>query len=156
MSTFTLDVPDELMSAARQIAQATSQPIEQVLLSRLKIALPLPMLPPDEEAELQALQHLSDDALWTIAREQMQDDLQARMKTLMSKNSLGTIASDEYKELETLVDRGQRLMLRKSEAAAILTRRGYTVIPKDLAAYSFSPRYDLRTLFELSQKALGE
>ncbi|MFN8372442.1 MAG: hypothetical protein U0694_06150 [Anaerolineae bacterium] len=134
MSTVTLDVPDDVLTAARQIAQATAQPVEQVLLSRLKTALPLPVLPPDEEAELDALKHLSDDALWTIAREQMPDDAQQQMSALMDNNSLGTISPEEYQALELLVDRGQRLMLRKSEAAALLTRRGYAVTPKDLAA----------------------
>lgn len=123
MGSFTLTVPDEMVKAAQQIAETTSQPLEVVLLSRLKSALPLPPLPPDEEAELQALHYLSDDALWTIAREQMPDEQQAQMQTLMDKNSLGTISPDEYPTLEDLVDRGQRLMLRKSEAAAILTRR---------------------------------
>lgn len=133
MSSFTLTVPDEMVKAAQQIAETTSQPLEVVLLSRLKSALPLPPLPPDEEAELQALHHLSNDALWTIAREQMPDEQQTQMQALMGKNSLGTISPDEYIALEGLVDRGQRLMLRKSEAAAILTRRGYKVSPKDLA-----------------------
>jgi hypothetical protein len=133
MSSFVLTVPAEMVVAARQIAEATSQPIEDVLLSRLKSALPLPTLPPDEEAELAALHHLSDDALWTIAREQMPDELKDQMQTLMDKNSLGTISPTEYQSLAELVDRGQRLMLRKSEAAAILTRRGYKVAPKDLA-----------------------
>jgi hypothetical protein len=89
------------------------------------------MLPPDEEAELAALKALSDDVLWTIAREQMASELQARMEVLMDKNSVGTISSDEYAELELLVERGQRLMVRKSEAGALLTGRGYTVRPKD-------------------------
>lgn len=123
MGSYMLTVPDEMVKAAQQIAETTSQPLEAVLLSRLKSALPLPQLPPDEEAELQALHNLSDDALWTIAREQMPDEQQAQMQTLMDKNSLGTISPDEYAALEGLVDRGQRLMLRKSEAAAILTRR---------------------------------
>jgi CHAD domain-containing protein len=115
VSDFVLNIPDEVIAAARQIAEATAQPVEDVLLNRLKTVLPA--LPPDEEAELEALHHLSDDALWTIAHERMQD--------LMDKNSLGTISPEEYAELEQLVDRGQRLTLRKSEAAAILTRRGY-------------------------------
>ena len=34
-------------------------------------AAPLPVPPSDTQAELDALQHLSDDALWTMAREQM-------------------------------------------------------------------------------------
>ena len=91
-----------------------------------------PMLPPDEEAELAALKHLSDDALWTIAREQLSDDVQARMQVLMDRNSSGELTTDEYAELATLVERGQRLTLRKSEAAAVLTHRGYTVHRSDL------------------------
>jgi len=134
MSDYTLTVPEAVYSRARQIAEETSQKVDEVLLDHLKTLPAHPALPPDEEAELEALKHLSDDALWTIAREQLADDLAARMAILMDKNSLGTISSDEYRELENLVDRGQRLMLRKSEAAALLTRRGYTVTPKDLMA----------------------
>lgn len=134
MGDFTLTVPDKMVAVARQIADATEQPVEEVLLSRLKKALPLPVLPPDEEAELEALKRLSDDALWTIVREQMPPETQAQMQALMDKNSLGTISQDERRELENLVDRGQRLMLRKSEAGALLTRRGYKVTPNNLTA----------------------
>ena len=96
------------------------------------LSAPLPTLPPEEEAELDALKNLSEDALWTIAREQMPDDLQGRMQDLMDKNSVGTITTEEYIEFEGLVERGQRLMVRKSEAAALLTRRGCKVTPKDM------------------------
>jgi hypothetical protein len=71
---------------------------------------------------------------WTIAREQMPDNLQIRMQDLMDNNSVGTITSEEYTELEGLVERGQRLMVRKSEAAALLTRRGYKITPKVMTA----------------------
>src|ERR1043165_7825006 len=120
MSNYTLTVPEEVYERARQIAQETSQPVDQVMIEYLRtLSAPFPTLPPDEEAELEALQYLSDDALWTIAREQMADHLQATMQTLMDKNSAGTIAADEHKELENLVERGQQLMVRKSEAAAL-------------------------------------
>lgn len=135
MSDYILTVPEEVYARARQIAEETSQPVEQVMIEYLRtLSVPLPVLPPDEEAELEALKSLSDDALWTIAREQMADGLQARMQLLMGKNSLGAITPDEYKELETLVERGQRLMVRKSEAAALLTQRGFSVTPKDMTA----------------------
>ncbi len=131
----TLTVPDYVYDRARKIAEATAQPVEQVIRRQIEEAFsePLPVLPPDEEAELAALAQLSDDALWTIAREQMPTDLQARMQTLMDRNNLGTITGAERRELETLVGRGDRLMLRKAEASAILTRRGYPITPKDLA-----------------------
>lgn len=39
------------------------------------LSVPLSVFPPGEAAELEALKHLSDDALWTIAREQMAQDI---------------------------------------------------------------------------------
>lgn len=127
----TLNVPEHVYERAKQLAESTHQPVEDVFLQELETAF-LPKLPPDEEAELASLKNLSDDALWTIAREQMAAPLQERMQVLMDKNSLGTITQEEYQELEALVDRGQRLMLRKSEAAALLTERGYKVTREEL------------------------
>jgi hypothetical protein len=135
MSDYILNVPEEVYVRARQIAEETSLPVDQVMIDYLRtISAPLPNLHPNEEAELEALKNLSDDTLWTIAREQMAENLQTRLQDLMDKNSLGTITSEEYRELEGMVERGQQLMVRKSEAAALLTRRGYKVSPKDMAA----------------------
>lgn len=134
LQTITLKVPEHIYERAQQVAETTDQPLEAVFLHELETAF-LPQLPPDEEAELASLKNLSDDALWTIAREQMTAPLQARMQKLMDKNSRGTITPDEYKALEDLVERGQRLMLRKSEAAALLTERGYKVTRQALRAH---------------------
>jgi uncharacterized protein YbcC (UPF0753/DUF2309 family) len=125
MSTITLELPPEVEMNAREIASATAQPLEAVLLERLKSAFALPLLAPDEEAELAALHNLSDDTLWTIAREQMPAEIQTRMRELMEKMSRGTATTAEAQEQVTYVERGQRLMLRKSEAAAVLTQRGH-------------------------------
>src|SRR6266446_1785557 len=76
-----LEVPEDISVRARQIAETVAQPVEQLLLDHLKtLAAPLPVLPPDTQADLDALQHLSDDALWTIAREQLPEDVQARTR----------------------------------------------------------------------------
>lgn len=134
MSDYTLIVPDEMVDAARQIAEATSQPIEQVLLHRLKTALPIPLLPPEEETELDALPHLSDEALWLIAKEQFSDEIKTRMDELMDWNTQGTLTGELRQELETFVERGERMMVRKAEAAFLLTKRGYAVDSKALAS----------------------
>jgi hypothetical protein len=125
----TLPVPDYIYDRARQIAKGTAQSIEAVLVQQLKDAFaePLPALPPDEQSELEALAHLSDEALWTIAREQMAQDRQARMQVLMDANSQGTLHEAQRLELEALVAQGQRPSLRKAQAAALLTERGYRV-----------------------------
>lgn len=125
----TLPVPNYIYDRARQIAEATAQPLETVLVKQLEeaFAAPLPALLPDEQRELDALANLSDDALWTIAREQMPQDKQARMQVLMDGNKFGMLNEAEYAESEKLVDQGQRLMLRKAQAAALLTDQGYKV-----------------------------
>jgi hypothetical protein len=127
--SITLPVPDDIYDCARRIAEGTSQSIEAVLLQQLKdaFAAPLPDLAPEEQRELEALRFLSDDALWTIARDQMSEDRQVRMQTLMDANSQGTLDDAQRSELEALVAQGQRLSVRKAQAAALLTERGYLV-----------------------------
>ncbi len=127
--TVTLPVPNYIYDRARQIAEDTSQSIEAVLLQQLQDAFaePLPDLPPEERHELEALVSLSDDALWTIAREQMPEDRQVRLRALMYANSQGALDDVQRIELEALVAQGQRLSLRKAQAAALLTERGYQV-----------------------------
>jgi hypothetical protein len=129
----TLNIPQSLYHRAQRLSEARDLPIEQVILNQLEASMvEIPKLPPDEQAELDALTHLSDEALWTIAREQMQPERQARMQILMNRNNFGTITDDEHGELTQLVDQGQRLMLRKGKAMALLTERGHTIHSEDL------------------------
>lgn len=126
LQTVTLQIPEYIYEHARQVAETTAKPIETVLVEQLAEAT-LPPLPEDEEAELNALNLLSDDTLWTIAREQMPATRQERMQVLMDGNSKGMLSEAEYQELTHLVEQGQKLMLRKGKAAAILTDRGHKV-----------------------------
>jgi hypothetical protein len=132
--TVTLSISEQVYEYARRLAETTAQPIEEVLQQRLEAALPLPGLPAEEEAELAALRLLSDDALWTIAAEQMPRAQQERRSVLLNLNERHALREDEETELDGLLQRGDCLMVRKAEAAAILTERGYTVTPRDLAA----------------------
>lgn len=126
LQTVTLQIPEYIYERARQVAETTDKPIETVLVEQLAETT-LPPLPADEEAELNALSLLSDDTLWTIAREQMPSIRQERMEVLMTMNSKGTLSEAEAQELAHLVELGQKLMLRKGKAAALLTERGHKV-----------------------------
>ena len=133
MTNYLVSIPEPLYDRARRVAEQAAQPVEQVILARLEESLePLIDLPIDERTELHALAYLSDDTLWTIAREQMPNTRQERMQVLMDKNSPGVISDDEYQELERLVEQGQRLTLRKAEAMKLLMDRGYSVTLDDL------------------------
>ncbi|MEO1165793.1 MAG: hypothetical protein AAFV98_18555 [Chloroflexota bacterium] len=129
---YNLQIPDKIHAWASKIAQETNQTVDDVLMTYINfVSEALPVLPDDEEAELAALQYLSDDALWTIAYEEMSSADKTTLGTLMDKNSSGILSEDEKISLEALVERGQKLTLRKSEAMAILTRRGHKVSLKD-------------------------
>lgn len=124
--TVVLHVPDHIYEQARHLAETSAQSLEAVLLQELEQAF-LPPLPEEEQSELNAMAFLSDDALWTIAREKMPPARQARLQTLMDGNTKGTLTSQQLPELEQLVEQSQKLMLRKGKAAALLTERGYQV-----------------------------
>lgn len=129
--SITLHVPDYIYERARIIAEATAQPVEQVLTARLEHAFDdradLSFLPPDEQSELAAFKQLSDDTLRSIAREQLPRAIQERMQHLGNRNSQGSITPDEYTEYARLVEQGERLMLRKAWAAQILMDRGHHI-----------------------------
>jgi hypothetical protein len=129
MVDYTITIPGKLYDKARRIAEIGSQDVDDVILARLEESLDdnLLDLPEVEQLELHALAYLSNDTLWTIAREQMPAAKQERMQPLMDRNTLGTITSEEYHELEQLVEDGQRLMTRKAEAMKHLLNRGYKI-----------------------------
>jgi hypothetical protein len=133
MDPITLTLPDDIAARIRQIAETTSQSVEEVILEHLR-DLPV-RLPLDQQAELDVLPQLSDDALWTIAREQVPDAVQARARTLMDRNNHGTITDDEAAELEQLVQRADHVMVRKAEAAHLLRQRGHHFEQSDFRAH---------------------
>ncbi|TVR21481.1 MAG: hypothetical protein EA396_07975, partial [Anaerolineaceae bacterium] len=126
--------PDSLYQKAQQVADQKSVSVDEVIRTRLEETFDQPLfdLPDDEKEELKAMAYLSDDTLWTIAREQMPKIIQQRMALLMTKNTQGTITDAEHKELTELVERGNRLTLRKAQAMKYLTERGHKVTLDDL------------------------
>src|SRR5437868_2278279 len=124
--TITLVISETVYSRASQIANHDAQPIESVLAQRLEEAFDdLSVLPAGERSELTAFQYLSDDTLFSIAREHIPHMLQDRMVILGDRTSRGTVTSDEATEYGELVERGNRLTLRKAWAADVLMSRGY-------------------------------
>jgi hypothetical protein len=120
-----IQIPENLSSRLRQLAARRREPVEKIVEDRLFTALDdeLDNLPTAEQAELRALHHLSDDALHAIAAEQMSSENQERMAQLMADQSKGTLTNEARADLIILVERGEKLMLRKAEAAAILVNQ---------------------------------
>jgi len=126
MSDYVLTVPKEIVERAQVIAARDARSVDDVLIGYLeRIAPEAELLDAEEEAELAAMKWLSDDLLWTLARERISPEIEDEMQSLMDKNSLGTISGREYRRLEELVDRSGRITLRKGCAMAHLHQRGH-------------------------------
>lgn len=120
-----ITIPKNLLTRLSQLAARRQQSVETIISERLFTALDdeLDSLPTGEQAELRALHYLSDDALRFIAAEQMTPENQALLTQLMTRNSEGALSEPERTTLVALVERGDQLMLRKAETAAILANR---------------------------------
>ena len=133
--TVTLTISEAIYTRARQFADNTAQPVERVLTNSLEQAFDADSnLPPDEQAELAALSSLSDDTLWTIAADRTPPTQQERLSLLLVLNKRGVLSDAEQVELDNLLERGDKMTLRKAEAALILIRRGHRVDMKALQA----------------------
>lgn len=124
-SHMQIQISENLFTRLQHLALRRQQPVEKIISERLFTSVDdeLDKLPFAEQAELRALHHLSNDALRTIAAEQMRTDNQLLLTQLMEQHSRGLLLQDKQETLKELVTRGDQLMLRKAEAAAILVHR---------------------------------
>lgn len=132
-NALVIELPEDLAQRLRRIAADKGTSLQSVVIDYLReLAAADPPLPDAVRAELDALARLSDDALWTIAREQMPPPLQARAEQLMTQQA--ALSDDAQAELDALAARADRLMLRKAEAAALLMARGHAFAQQDFKA----------------------
>jgi hypothetical protein len=123
----TLTLSDSVYEALRYQAQVQKKSVKQVAEETLQAAtLPEKTPQPPLEAELHALAEKSDAELWHIAASQLPSARMRRWQHLMAKHEAGdTLTPDEEHSLDMLIEEGERLTALKSEAYALLQRRGH-------------------------------
>ncbi|HSH79949.1 MAG TPA: hypothetical protein VLA19_15590 [Herpetosiphonaceae bacterium] len=100
--------------------------VAQTLALRLPTS-PERDLPSAIQAELHVLEHLSDEALWAVARRTANDDRIALYDFLIERQRSGSLTTEGRKVLTQLREEADALMVRKAQAYAILHSRGYTL-----------------------------
>ena len=129
--TVTLHLPENLYLRLQQIAQATRQSFDEVVLRAIQVGAPPSWedAPAEFQADLAVLDRLDDDLLWHIARSHQTEADMVRYQELLEKNSGNTISDTERAELTRLRTEADRFMLRKVHAAALLRWRGHHIPP---------------------------
>ncbi len=122
VQTVTLDLPQDIYARLQQMARATQQSLEDVVVYTIRGNLPpiVNDLPPEMQEELVSLQSSSDQALLTVAQESVPSEQWRRHEHLLSKNQDGSLTESERAELTQLRTVTDRLVLRRSYALALL------------------------------------
>lgn len=103
-------------------ARATQRSLEDIILQALQIGSPPTWkdVPEEFQTDLASLDPLDDDSLWQIARSQNNQLEMERYESLLSKQLDTALTDSERLELDNMRKNCDRLMIRKSQAAAIL------------------------------------
>lgn len=128
MTTRTIEVPEELYTQLEQRAHAAAQSVGAVVIRTLASSLPPapePDLPQAVQDELAAMEHLSDEALWAIARSTMNSDSLALYDLLRERKEEGSLTPEGQQWLARLTQDADALALRKAHAYTLLKSRGH-------------------------------
>ncbi len=124
----TLELPDDVYERVRRAAKGMNQHLERALVDIVRAATPsLEQVPAEYRAELEGLEDLGDDALWSIARSRPSPSAQRRLERLLGQNQRGEMTDRQRRALGELHREGDLLMLRRSYAALLLKYRGHRI-----------------------------
>jgi hypothetical protein len=99
--------------------------VEDVLLDSVATALPpLTGLSDEISDDLVSLAFLNDSALWKVARSVLPDEHHRQMDELLARKGQGRLTKQEQQVLDQLVNDNETFVLRRSQAALLLQRRG--------------------------------
>lgn len=126
-------LPETIYLRLQQTAQATRQSLTDVLLHAVPVGSPPGWedAPSIFQTDLAALDRLDDHSLWKVVRAHRTEADMEHHQELLDKNSEGTLTESERAELVAIRTEADRLMLRKTHAAALLRWRGHVLPPSD-------------------------
>ena len=132
--TITVTIPAMLFFPLAAAARSSAQSLDVVVAQSLERTLPphlVALLPNDLQAELDAMEQLSDAALRAIAYSIVPPERSAQMDDLIALKQDGTITADQQAQLSALRAESEALMVRKAHAFVLLKSRGHTPPPID-------------------------
>ena len=148
VTTLTVTLPEPLMRRLKRASELTYRPVNEILVSTINAALVAPPdLPEDLADELAAMSILGDEALKAASQSSFSATEQFRLRQLNQIAQERSLTQAESDEQAALLDAYHHAVLRRAQALAILTQRGYSIPFEDPA---YSPFDDATVYFETS------
>jgi hypothetical protein len=127
-AVLNLELPEDVYEHVRRAAKGMNQSLEKALVNIVRAATPsLEKVPAEYRGDLEAMEDLGDEELWSILRSRSELAKQRRLQRLLDKNQRETLTARERTALAELRVDGDRLMLARSYAALLLKYRGHRV-----------------------------
>ena len=124
----TVRLPDKLYDQIKRRAQRRQRSVEEEVAAVVAEAMPTQDdLPAGIDDELEQLAFLTDEELWRAAQSRLAASENQRMQALILKRQRDNLSQREQSEAERLVQRSNRIMLVRAQAAVLLRDRGYDV-----------------------------
>lgn len=130
--TITVTIPEVLFLQLEAAARSSAQSVDAVVAQSLERTIPphlAALLSAGLRDELDAMEHLSDEALHAIALSMAPAERGAQMDALIELKQQGTITPEQQAQLTNLSAESEALMVRKAHAYALLKSRGHTLPP---------------------------
>lgn len=108
----TIEVSEQVVRHATQVAAQTERSVEEVLASWLETAI---TEPPVEE--------LSDAEVLALTELQLTNEQQSTLSRLLTQNQEGTLTTEGQKQLDELMRLYEHGLLRKSQALRAAVQR---------------------------------
>jgi len=125
-TTITLELPEAAFQQLQQLARQQHRSVTDIAREILMQDLPgQPSLPAEVEDELAVLSSLSNDVLWLIARSTLTKTQQTELAGLNRVAQQRALTVDERNHQHVLGEMYDRVLVRRSQAAAILKSRGF-------------------------------
>ena len=132
--TITVTISERLFLQLEAAARSSAQSLDAVVAQTLERTLPphlVALLPTELQAELAAMEQLSDEALRAIAYSTATPERSAQMDVLTALKQDGAITPSRQAQLTALRAESEALMVRKAHAFVLLKSRGHTPPPID-------------------------
>jgi plasmid stability protein len=124
----TLHLPETLYQRFRQRAQWSHRSLETELLDAVASAVSAEgELSPELIKAIEALEGLTDDDLWRLARKTMSREASQELEALHFKQRDEGLSQDEDAARVKLIQEYERTMLIRAQAARLLKDRGHDI-----------------------------
>jgi plasmid stability protein len=123
-----LSIPDDLYERLKQRAEAAHQTVQAQLVQTLSAGLESEQEAPGDVPEmLEAMTHLSDEALWDAARNPLAREATEKLRRSRHKRSKHGLSLEDWQRQDELLRQYDRGILIRSQALLLLKQRGHDI-----------------------------